>query len=130
MQQPPGLERQAVKSKLVILLMFMLWFSAPALAQEKQKQKSHVCEGTFALCTTAKCSFGTSNDQNVDCVCTVNKGHSAGGKECKDPIQTDQGTKIYSRFFPIGSYQTCPDAPTERQSGNLVSVCEETHHGR
>lgn len=72
-----------------------------------------MCEGTFALCTTAKCDFGTSNDQNVNCVCTVNKGYSAGGQECKAPIQTDRGTKIYSRFFPIGSYQTCPNPPSD-----------------
>ena len=95
--------------------MFMMGFSAPIFAQvsppPSPPTQYQVCEGTFALCTTAICS-GTAQDQNVDCICTVNKGYSAGGQECRAPAVTPQGTQIYSRFFPIGSYQPCTNPPS------------------
>lgn len=102
-----------MKSKLVTVLLFMMGSSAPLGAQERPQPPDYqVCEGTFALCTTAQCNFGTAQDQNVECLCTVNTGYSAGGQGCSPPEPTPQGTRIYSRFFPIASYQTCQNQPS------------------
>ena len=98
-----------MKSTLVILMTLVMGLSAPALAAEKAAFQ--VCEGTFALCTTAICTQGQPGDKDVQCTCTVNTGYSAGQQPCQAPIPTDQGTKIFSRFFPITSYQKCTKTP-------------------
>jgi hypothetical protein len=95
-----------MKSPLLIVLLLMIGISAPLMAQEIAKPPGYtVCNGTFALCTTAQCNFGSEQDQDVDCLCTVNQGYSAGGQECVEPKPTPKGIRICSRFFPIASYQ-------------------------
>jgi hypothetical protein len=98
-----------MQGKLVILVTLVMGVSA--LAPAAENAKFYVCEGTFALCTTAQCTKGQPGDKDVQCTCTVNTGYSAGEQQCQAPIQTDQGTKIFSRFFPITSYQKCTNAP-------------------
>jgi hypothetical protein len=62
----------------------------------------YICNTTYALCTMASC------DQDGTCKCSVMNGYSAGQKDCVAP----SAGIIYSRFFPMASYQVCNIVPT------------------
>ena len=62
-------------SKLGILVTLVMGLSALALAAEQAK--FYVCEGTFALCTTALCTKGKPGDKDVQCTCSCTS-RSAG----------------------------------------------------
>jgi hypothetical protein len=66
-----------------------------------------VCESTYALCTTAKCQPVAGQDDAAVCDCDVETGYSAGAKPCEGQVQTAEGTRIRSRYYPIKSYAAC-----------------------
>jgi hypothetical protein len=71
-----------------------------------------VCQGTFALCTTAKCKRpeGVNGPSlSLECLCDVETGYSAGKKSCADITQAPptQGQPILSRYSPIQSMAVC-----------------------
>src|SRR5262245_19464249 len=75
-----------------------------------------LCNGTFALCTTAKCLPvpGTKEKERVNCECEVKRGYSAGTKSCETvPTEPPKANEaIPSRYFPITSMAVCSiDAP-------------------
>lgn len=78
-----------------------------ALCGTAQAQGLKVCESTFALCTIAPCEAIPGNDKQVSCLCTVNKGYSAGSEACSGVQETPQGQQIRSRYFPVKSYAVC-----------------------
>jgi len=69
-----------------------------------------VCQGTFALCTTAKCKRPDNGPGlSLECLCDVETGYSAGKKSCADITQAPptQGLSILSRYSPIQSTAVC-----------------------
>lgn len=72
-----------------------------------------ICQGTFALCTSAKCtSQRTRNGLQVNCSCDVQQGaYSVGKKPCSDVPQSPPtpGQLIPSRYSPITSMAVCPN---------------------
>ncbi|MGH6737119.1 MAG: hypothetical protein ACRECX_13745 [Methyloceanibacter sp.] len=66
-----------------------------------------VCEGIYALCTTAQCQPIVGQDETVSCDCTVKTGYSLGLEPCKGEADTAKGKQIISRYFPIKSYAIC-----------------------
>lgn len=97
-----------------------------------------VCSGTYALCTTAKCTLivGTEpgSKPKLSCECDVKQGYSAGAKSCtevpKPPPQT--GESIPSRYYPITSmavcsnsrhWASCLDAPCTVEAGLSKARC-------
>lgn len=77
------------------------------LGAAAQAQGLKVCESTFALCTIAPCEAIPGNEKQVSCLCTVNKGYSAGSEACSGVQETPQGQQIRSRYFPVKSYAVC-----------------------
>lgn len=67
----------------------------------------NACEGTYALCTTAKCDAIPGKRNAVSCKCDVKTGYSAGTKACEKVRETSKGQLIYSRYYPIKSYVAC-----------------------
>jgi hypothetical protein len=66
-----------------------------------------VCEGIYALCTTAQCRPIAGKEDTVSCDCTVQTGYSAGLEPCKEEVATAEGKQIVSRYYPIKSYAIC-----------------------
>ncbi len=92
-----------------------------------------VCKGTFALCTTAKCTRRA--DSSFDCSCDVKQGYSAGMKSCGEvPQATPQaGQLIPSRYFPITSmaicqtrevFAACLDSPCTVEADTSKAKCK------
>jgi hypothetical protein len=71
-----------------------------------------LCKGTFALCTSAKCTGQrTQTGLKVKCSCEVMPdAYSVGTKPCSDVPQAlpTQGQVIPSRYSPITSTAVCP----------------------
>jgi len=73
-----------------------------------------LCEGIYALCTRALCSpiagpNGAMDGGLVSCKCSVQSGHSVGGK-CQGPKDTPAGKLIFSRYSLIRSYVQCKNS--------------------
>ena len=66
-----------------------------------------VCESTYALCTTAACTPIAGETNTVSCACEVKTGYSAGEEACSGKVETDKGTQVSSRYYPIKSYAAC-----------------------
>jgi hypothetical protein len=73
----------------------------------ESKNDFTVCDGIYALCTTAPCQPIAGQEDAVSCDCTVQNGYSAGLEACKDEIVTAEGKQIVSRYYPIKSYAIC-----------------------
>lgn len=109
-----------------------------------------VCDSTYALCTTSKCTPVEGKGGQLSCTCDVKTGFWAGLEPCQDAKETAEGTAIRSRYFPVKSYVACandrpwawcldkpciidPDDPNQgdlrlhvdREAGSL-----RDHHGR
>src|SRR5262245_14376502 len=72
-----------------------------------------LCNGTFALCTSAQCKRVPGIDVVV-CTCKVQQGYSAGTKPCATVPQgpPTANEAIPSRYYPISSMAVCSiDAP-------------------
>jgi hypothetical protein len=65
-----------------------------------------LCEGVYALCTTALCAPVAGQEGLLSCKCSVQDGYSAG-HVCNGPKDTPAGKMIYSRYHPIRSYVAC-----------------------
>lgn len=76
-------------------------------AMPSQAADFTLCEGTFALCTTAKCSPVDGKPGTVSCACSVEDGYSAGKDNCKPTEVTNEGTIVQSRYFPVKSLAVC-----------------------
>ena len=74
---------------------------------EETKPQTIVCESTYALCTTARCTPIEEGQGTVFCDCKVETGYSVGGTPCHEPIDSPEGKQIVSRYFPIRSYAAC-----------------------
>ena len=74
---------------------------------EDSKDSFVLCESTYALCTTAACTPADGSTETVSCACDVKTGYSAGQKPCTGTVETDKGTQISSRYYPIKSYAAC-----------------------
>ena len=66
-----------------------------------------LCEGTYALCTTATCTPIPGEDDTVSCGCDVKTGYSVGGDACTGEVATSEGKQISSRYYPIKIYVSC-----------------------
>lgn len=68
-----------------------------------------VCPGTFALCTSAKCTITDRSTLTASCSCDVRQGYSAGTKSCSDVPQAppQSGQSLPSRYSPIASMALC-----------------------
>ena len=66
-----------------------------------------LCEGAYALCTSAKCSPVEGEPGTVACACEVEDGYSAGKDNCKPTEVTSYGTEVQSRYFPVKSLSIC-----------------------
>ena len=66
-----------------------------------------VCNGTYALCTTAACQPIAGKEDTASCACEVKTGYSLGMKPCQDEVETSDGKQIPSRYYPIKSYAIC-----------------------
>lgn len=66
-----------------------------------------VCESTYALCTTARCTPIEEGQGTVFCDCDVKTGYSVGDTPCHDPVDSPEGKQIVSRYYPIKSYAAC-----------------------
>lgn len=73
------------------------------------------CQGTFALCTVARCTPppGNSNSTVLSCPCSVQQGWSAGQQACTDVPTAPPavGMKVPSRYAPITSMAVCLQQP-------------------
>ncbi len=68
-----------------------------------------VCEGTFALCTTAKCTPVPGREGTVSCGCEVKTGYSAGHESCEKAKEVDAG-QLMSRYYPIKYHVNCSNS--------------------
>ena len=66
-----------------------------------------LCEGTYALCTSAKCAPVAGKEGAVACTCEVRTGYSAGRGDCRDTTWTGSGDRIQSRYYPVRSLSVC-----------------------
>jgi hypothetical protein len=66
-----------------------------------------LCEGLYALCTSAKCSPVEGEEGTVACSCEVRDGYSAGRDNCKRTDDTRAGAVIQSRYYPVRSLSIC-----------------------
>jgi len=73
----------------------------------ESKSDFTVCEGIYALCTTAQCQPIADQEGTVSCDCTVRTGYSLGLEPCKGEVATAEGKQIVSRYYPIKSYAIC-----------------------
>jgi hypothetical protein len=92
------------KSVLVALLGIS---SLVVSAMSAQATDYTLCEGAYALCTTAKCSPVEGEPGTVACACDVKDGYSAGKDNCKPTEVTSYGTEVQSRYFPVKSLSIC-----------------------
>lgn len=66
-----------------------------------------VCQSTYALCTTAKCTTDPTKADSVECACEVRTGYSVGTTACQEPKDTSAGKQVISRYYPVKSYAQC-----------------------
>ena len=90
------------------LIIFSLICATTLLCESAIAGKPNVCEGQFALCTTAKCSPIAGQKGLALCHCSVQNAYSAGYKSCQKVTSTTADFQlIQSRYYPIQSYVTC-----------------------
>ncbi len=87
---------------LVIGVLLALALQGPAPAADFT-----LCESTYALCTTAKCTPIAGEKGWVSCDCLVRTGYSAGQEPCQAVTTITEGRTIKSRYSPIRSYARC-----------------------
>lgn len=104
----------------------------------KTPPQFRVCDGTYALCTTATCK--DKGGSFFSCTCNVMEGLSAGGysQECLyvPKVKPAEGVWIPSRYYPIKSYLECPikgekprawafclDSPCVIEKGKTTADC-------
>jgi hypothetical protein len=68
-----------------------------------------VCKGTFALCTTAKCTPVPGKEGTVSCGCEVKTGYSAGHESCEKAKEVGAG-QLMSRYYPVKYHVNCSNS--------------------
>src|SRR5690349_19728446 len=118
MRREPEGSRNMSKGRLwgvvVVLAGLTLFLAAspgPANPGGKQAASSAdggfaLCEGPYALCTTALCTPVPGQSGLVTCKCSVQNGYSVG-MNCQGPKDTPAGKQISSRYFLTRSYVPC-----------------------
>lgn len=99
----------------VLCLCFLFGKSSSSTSASAEIQQSAsapaftVCPGTFALCTSAKCTATDGSRLTASCSCDVRQGYSAATKSCSDVPQAppQSGQSIPSRYSPITSMAVC-----------------------
>ena len=84
-----------------ILLPMILSCSLPVFTENTEFIN---CEGTYALCTTARCNAVSGNQDEALCKCKVQTGLSLGTAECKEGVKDGL---INSRYYPVKSLVIC-----------------------
>lgn len=64
-----------------------------------------LCDGRYALCTTAKCTPVPGQPDTVSCACDVKNGYSVGKQACQDAKAS--GDLVKSRYFPVKYHAIC-----------------------
>lgn len=101
--KPSLLNRSQKKSFLLSFLIALGGWSHASFAE-----KPFVCEGDYALCTTAECFPIPGHPERALCHCKTKTGYSAGYRPCQETKTTEEGYKeIKSRYYPIKSYVKC-----------------------
>lgn len=82
-----------------------------------------LCEGSYALCTSAKCKPVGGKEGTVACACEVRSGYSAGQNNCKQAKETNEGKQVQSRYYPVKSLSICAnDRPWANCLGKPCTV--------
>jgi hypothetical protein len=101
------------------------------------KEAFDVCDGTYALCTTAKCS--SSYSCTCDVVYKPNEPNYSVGSHQKDRKPCagvtreapTAGKQIRSRYYPITGYATCTnDRPWAMCLNDKCTVFSEEQNGK
>jgi len=67
-----------------------------------------LCDGKYALCTTAKCTPVPGQEDTVSCACEVKDGYSVGKQACQDAkASADQ---VKSRYYPVKYHAICSNS--------------------
>jgi hypothetical protein len=66
-------------------------------ARAAESSKFEVCDSTYALCTTARCTPISGEINTVFCKCDVKTGLSIGKTPCHGKVESPEGTQIVSR---------------------------------
>jgi hypothetical protein len=96
-----------LKSVLTLSFVALGALVLASCSDDDTKPQNIVCESTYALCTTAKCTPIEEGQGTVFCGCEVKTGYSVGGTPCHEPIDSPEGKQVVSRYFPIKSYASC-----------------------
>jgi hypothetical protein len=96
-----------LKTVLTLSLLSLGAFALAGCSSDETKPTNIVCESTYALCTTAKCTPIEEGQGTVFCDCDVKTGYSVGGTPCHEPIDSPEGKQVVSRYFPVKSYASC-----------------------
>jgi len=70
----------------------------------------NVCSGTYALCTTAKCT--PTSDGNYSCPCSVQVGASVGSSSSCVEAAPKVGLQVPSRYHPVKGFVACANGRT------------------
>ena len=105
-------------SRFILVIAMFLVVSVTANAAEQGKDDSNgvICDGLYALCTSAPCIPDPEDtDGKAICRCEVNKGVNFGNSDCskREPKTSDHGIKtIVSTYSfaqgPSRPVLTCP----------------------
>jgi hypothetical protein len=67
------------------------------------------CQGTFALCTTAKCIAVPGQEGTASCTCDVKTGYSAGHESCQKAKEVG-ARQLMSRYYPVKYHVICSNS--------------------
>lgn len=67
-----------------------------------------LCDGKYALCTTAKCTPVPGQEDTVSCACKVENGYSVGKQACQDAKAN--GDQVKSRYYPVKYHAICSNS--------------------
>ncbi|MGE5259300.1 MAG: hypothetical protein ACM3MH_00320 [Actinomycetota bacterium] len=76
-------------------------------ATAAESPKFEVCDSTYALCTSARCTPISGEMNTVFCKCDVKTGLSIGKTSCHSKVESPEGTQIISRYYPLKTYAVC-----------------------
>ena len=131
----------------VSVLWLTLVSNLAAQSRPGEKQEFDVCDGTYALCTSAKCtpiSQPEGGRPHYLCTCEVKYNgdqpnysvgsHQAGTSACtgitRVPPDVNMKGTIPSRYYPVASYATCTNnRPWAMCLNDPCKVVKEKVHG-
>jgi hypothetical protein len=93
--------------KMACALSFLILGGMLSGCSEESESDYIVCDSTYALCTTAPCTPIEEGEDTVFCDCEVKTGYSVGSTPCHEPVDSEEGKQVVSRYYPIKSYAAC-----------------------